>query len=90
MEIFNSIWPVVVGCVLTAVGTYAGFIHGLRIKVAVLEQKIAMAESRLDRKSTQFDKLQQDLADIKADFAEVKTDLKNINRLLNSFKESKM
>lgn len=75
---------------LTGISVYVGFIHKLRIKVAVLEHKMKSAELRLDRKSSQFDKLQADLADIKADFAEVKGDLKAISQTLNIIKGNKI
>lgn len=36
-EIMNQIWPYLLTAMVTAVGTYIGAIHKLRIKVAVLE-----------------------------------------------------
>ena len=76
MEILNSIWPILLGCVLTAIGTYIGFIHGLRIKVALLELRVEKNEQRLDRKSAMLDSFKDNIAEIKSDFKDDMTELK--------------
>ena len=75
MDLFNILWPILLTAAVTAIGTYAGFIHGLRIKVAVLEHKVEKVDERLSRKSKQFDEIQQDLADIKQDIAKISATL---------------
>lgn len=73
-----DIWPMVVSAILTAIGTYVGFIHKLRVKVVVLENKMDKVESevkrvdrRVDRKSEQFDKIQEDISDIREKLARI-------------------
>lgn len=73
-----DIWPMVVTAILTAIGTYVGFIHKLRVKVAVLENKVNKVENdvqrvdkRVDRKSEQFDKIQEDISDIREKLARI-------------------
>lgn len=41
----SEIWPYLLTAMVTAVGTYVGAIHKLRIKVAVLENRVERMSS---------------------------------------------
>lgn len=79
MEVFvTNVWSMLATAIVTAIGTYIGFIHKLRVKVAVLENKMERVESevqrvdkRVDRKSEQFDKIQEDISDIREKLARI-------------------
>ena len=73
-----DIWPMLVTAILTGIGTYIGFIHKLRVKVAVLENKVEKVENevqrvdqRVKKKSEQFDKIQEDISDIRVKLARI-------------------
>ena len=77
-EIMNQIWPYLLTAMVTAVGTYVGAIHKLRIKVAVLENRlervdgeVTRVDKRLDKKSEQFDRIQEDISDIREKLARI-------------------
>lgn len=79
-QVATDIWPMVVASFLTAVGTYVGFIHRLRIKVAVMEERVTKAEEevkrvdrRVDKKSEQFDEIQKDLSVIREEIVRIAT-----------------
>lgn len=75
-----NIWSAVITTVIAALGTYVGFIHGLRIRVAVLESnldqlegEVQRIEKRLDKKSEQFDKILESMSDIREKLTRIAT-----------------
>ena len=79
-QVVIDIWPMVVTALLTAVGTYVGFILRLRIKVAAMEERVTKVEEevkrvdrRVDKKSEQFDKIQKNLSVIREEIVRIAT-----------------
>ena len=72
----DSSWPVIVGCILTAIGTYVAFIHALRMEVALLKLRMKKNEERLDRKSAMLDEFKDNMTEIREEFKDDMNDLK--------------
>ena len=68
-----DLWPIVMPVLLALIIGYVGFIHKLRIEVAVLKQKVDNLQKRVDSHS----KKQDDLLTLVTDFKEDMTDKLN-------------
>jgi len=68
-----DLWPILTPTILALLISYIGFIHKLRIEVAVLKQKVENLQKRVDSHS----KKQDDLLTLVTDFKEDMTDKLN-------------
>lgn len=86
-EVMNDIWPMLVTAVITGIGTYVGFIHKLRVKVAVMEEKVERLQARVDSHSKKTDDIIHALGDFKDEIVrqlgEIAVDIAKINTTLN-------
>jgi hypothetical protein len=99
-DMINIILPVFAASVLTGVATYIGFIHSLRIKVAVLESKVANLQKRVDSHSKKTDEILETISDFKqevsnklneiaVDIAKLSTELRLEVEVKNNGRKSK-
>lgn len=86
-EVANDIWPMVLTAALAAVGTYVGFIHKLRMKVAVLEEKVERLQDRVNSHSKKTDDILHTLGEFKDEISKqlgaIAVDIAKINTTLN-------
>ena len=75
-NIFNEIWPSVVGALITAIGLYAGYIRTLIVDVAVLHKTVEDQQKvidnmikRLDSHSKKQDEIYDTLTAMKVELA---------------------
>lgn len=54
-QVVIDIWPIVATALLTAIGTYIGFIHRLRIKISVMEVEVTELKRRVEGHSKKQD-----------------------------------
>ena len=91
-QIIGTIWPILVSTALGAVTVYAGFIHSLRIKVAVLEQRVENLQKRVDGHSKKTDEILDAISEFKVDvskeLSKIAVDIAKINTKLNIVEES--
>lgn len=71
----SDLAPFLVTALLTAIGTYLGYIHKLKERVAVLEHKTESLQKRLDSHSTKIDDILEGVNEIKITIAEIKATL---------------
>lgn len=90
-QIIGTIWPILVSTALGAVTVYAGFIHSLRIKVAVLEQRVDNLQKRVDSHSKKTDEILDAISEFKMDvskeLSKIAVDIAKINTTLNIAEE---
>ena len=86
-QLMTEIWPYLLTAVITAIGTYVGAIHRLRVKVAVLEHKVERLEKRVDSHSKKTDDILTALGDFKQEVSnklnEIAVDIAKINTTLS-------
>lgn len=83
----NDIWPMLVTAIITGIGTYVGFIHKLRIKIAVMEEKVERLQKRVDSHSKKTDDILQTIGEFKDEISkqlgQIAVDIAKINTTLN-------
>ena len=86
-EVMIDIWPMLVTAILTGIGTYVGFIHKLRVKVAVMEEKVDRLQKRVDSHSKKTDDIINTIGDFKEEISkqlsQIAVDIAKINTTLN-------
>lgn len=83
----SDIWPMLVTAIITGIGTYVGFIHKLRIKIAVMEEKVERLQKRVDSHSKKTDDILQTIGEFKDEISkqlgQIAVDIAKINTTLN-------
>ena len=69
-QIFLVLLSVVGTATLTAIGTYIGFIHGLRIKISVIEVEVIELKRRVDGHSKKQDAILNAINEINTNMTE--------------------
>lgn len=86
-EVMKDIWPMLLTALLTAIGTYVGFIHKLRVKVAVMEEKVERLQKRVDSHSKKTDDILHTISEFKDEISkqlgQIAVDIAKINTTLN-------
>ena len=86
-SVMNDIWPMLVTAIITGIGTYVGFIHKLRIKIAVMEEKVERLQKRVDSHSKKTDDILQTIGEFKDEISkqlgQIAVDIAKINTTLN-------
>jgi uncharacterized protein YoxC len=86
-KVVVDIWPVIIPTILALLIGYVGFIHKLRIDVAVLKQKVESLQKRVDSHSKKQDELLTLVTDFKEDISdklnEIMVDIAKISTRLN-------
>lgn len=86
-SVMSDIWPMLVTAIITGIGTYAGFIHKLRIKIAVMEEKVELLQKRVDSHSKKTDDILQTIGEFKDEISkqlgQIAVDIAKINTTLN-------
>lgn len=71
----NDLWPYVVTVAVSVMGTYFALVHGLNIRVTVLERRLEDIESDMNKQYKKLDHLADILSRMQADIASIKTTL---------------
>ena len=83
----SDIWPMLVTAIITGIGTYVGFIHKLRIKIAVMEERVERLQKRVDSHSKKTDDILQTIGEFKDEISkqlgQIAVDIAKINTTLN-------
>lgn len=86
-SVMNDIWPLLITAVLTGIGTYIGFIHKLRIKVAVMESEVKRLQERVNSHSKKTDEILNTIGEFKDEISkqlgQIAVDIAKINTTLN-------
>ena len=69
-QVAVDIWPMLITAILTALGTYIGFIHRLRIKVSVLDVEVKELKRRVEGHSRKQDDILTAINGIQQDMNE--------------------
>ena len=88
-----DIWPMVLTALLTAVGTYVGFIHRLRIRVATLQVEVDELKRRVEGHSKKQDDILAAVHGIQTDMndklSKIAVDIAKINTTLTIIEPTK-
>lgn len=86
-SVMSDIWPMLVTAIITGIGTYVGFIHKLRIKIAVMEERVERLQKRVDSHSKKTDDILQTIGEFKDEISkqlgQIAVDIAKINTTLN-------
>lgn len=81
--LLNDIWLPVFSALLTSFGLYIGYIHQLRMKVAVMEKTIDNIQRRMDNHSKKQDDILEAITQLKVEIVGRFADYeKNINAIV--------
>jgi len=85
-QVAVDIWPMLITAILTALGTYIGFIHRLRIKVSVLDVEVKELKRRVEGHSKKQDDILTAINGIQTDMNDklnkIAIDIAKINTTL--------
>lgn len=91
-QVAIDIWPMVLTALLTAVGTYVGFIHRLRIRVATLQVEVDELKRRVEGHSKKQDDILAAVHGIQSDMndklSKIAVDIAKINTTLTIIEPS--
>ena len=92
-QVAVDIWPMLMTAVFTAIGTYIGFIHRLRIKVSVLDVEVKELKRRVEGHSKKQDDILTAITGIQQDMNEklnaIAIDIAKINTTLTIIEPNK-
>lgn len=92
-QVAVDIWPMLITAILTALGTYIGFIHRLRIKVSVLDVEVKELKRRVEGHSRKQDDILTAINGIQQDMNEklnaIAIDIAKINTTLTIIEPNK-
>ncbi len=92
-QVAVDIWPMMITAILTALGTYIGFIHRLRIKVSVLDVEVNELKRRVEGHSKKQDDILTAITNIQQDMNEklnaIAIDIAKINTTLTIIEPNK-
>ena len=74
-SIMNDLWPYAVTVAISVMGTYFALVHGLNIRVTVLERRLEDIEGNMGKQDKKLDHLAEILSRMQADIASIKTTL---------------
>lgn len=79
-NVASDLWPYIVTAIITAIGTYVGAIHALKVRVAVLEHKCENLQKRVDSHSGKIDQILEGINEIKVAIVKINTTLSIVEK----------
>lgn len=74
-NLVNDLWPYAITVGISVMGTYFALVHGLNIRVTVLERRLEDIEQDMSKQDKKLDHLAEILSKMQADIASIKTTL---------------
>lgn len=73
--LLSDIWPILLSAILPSVGLYIGYIHQLRMKMAVMEKTLEAQQKSLDNMQKRMDNHSKKQDDILDAIAQLKVEI---------------